>query len=286
MSCDFNFAVLISVYVNDDPVLFDRAMQSIADNTLSPNQVVLTIDGPITDALQVVVDKYSRNSRINLNALYLQQNCGLAEALNHGIKHVSQEWIVRADSDDINRLDRFERIRNFISKNPNVNIVGSNIIEIDYQTNQTCVRAVPESHNMIIRQLLSKNPFNHMTVAYKTECVRSVGGYPKIYLKEDYGLWALLLRENVASNIPEALVLVNAGRIMARKRGGIKYVLSEFQLQKFLIGQIGKSRSTSIIHFIIRSVVFLMPSSIRLQIYMKFLRKSHNIPFDIQEYER
>lgn len=44
-----------------------------------------------------------------LKVIPLEQNVGLGDALNEGIKHCSYELIARMDTDDISLPDRFEK---------------------------------------------------------------------------------------------------------------------------------------------------------------------------------
>lgn len=56
-----SFSVAMSVYKNDNPAWFDRALQSVViDQTIKPSEVVLVVDGPISDELDNVVEKYKK----------------------------------------------------------------------------------------------------------------------------------------------------------------------------------------------------------------------------------
>lgn len=53
------FSVAMSVYKNDNPEWFDKALESIIINqTIRPDEVVLVIDGPVPVGIQQVIDKY------------------------------------------------------------------------------------------------------------------------------------------------------------------------------------------------------------------------------------
>lgn len=55
------FSVATSVYRNDNPEWFDRALQSIIiDQTVKPSEVVLVVDGSISDELDAVIEKYRK----------------------------------------------------------------------------------------------------------------------------------------------------------------------------------------------------------------------------------
>ena len=58
-----HFSVLMSVYIREQAALLDRALQSILVNqSVKPSELVLVEDGPLTDGLYHVIDKYFPNS--------------------------------------------------------------------------------------------------------------------------------------------------------------------------------------------------------------------------------
>ncbi len=53
------FSVAISVYKNDNPEWFDKALESIIVNqTVKPAEVVLVVDDPVPEAIHQVINKY------------------------------------------------------------------------------------------------------------------------------------------------------------------------------------------------------------------------------------
>lgn len=268
---DFNFSVLISVWEKDDPILFSRAVNSIFDNTLLPSEVILIIDGPIDSILNNTINnlilKYSA-----IKPFFLDENVGLARALNFGLSKCNYKWIFRADSDDINMPNRFFRQCSEIILDPNLKLIGSFVYEVDHFFNILHLKKVPYSYSDIKEFIKFRNPFNHMTVAFDKDIVISVGGYPNIFLREDYGLWILLVSSFKAINIPEVLVYASAGDNMYRRRGGFKYALNEFYLQKLLYKQGYKLFFVAFCHFFMRFIFFVSPFFIRKFFYKNFLR--------------
>ena len=53
------FSVAISVYKNDNPKWFDISLKSLVNQSVKPTEIVLVVDGPITDELQSVIEKYT-----------------------------------------------------------------------------------------------------------------------------------------------------------------------------------------------------------------------------------
>lgn len=265
------FTVLMAVYAKDDISLFERAVISVFENDLQPDAFILVVDGPVPDLLSDSIE-YMK-SEFGIEVVHLKENSGLAKALNVGFDLVRTEWIVRADADDFNNRSRFSSQAAFLNKSPSIDIFGGAIQEIDRSGNLVAVRRTVEHHDQIIKFAALRNPFNHMTVAFKAEFARRCGGYPNIYLKEDYALWASMLAAGAkTANMPDILVHATAGRDMYRRRGGMRYALAEIALQKHLT-QVGlKSKYMAILHGFARSAVYVMPSLIRGLIYEKILR--------------
>ena len=268
------FTVLMAVYGKDDVLLFERAVTSVFNNDLQPDAFILVVDGPVPDLLSDLIK--SLQGKYGISVLYLKENSGLAKALNAGLELVRTEWTVRADADDFNVENRFSSQANFLNRGRGIDVFGGAIQEIDKLGNVLAVRRTVETHDQIIKFAAKRNPFNHMTVACKTKFARLCGGYPNIHLKEDYALWASMLAAGAkAANMPDILVRATTGRDMYRRRGGLQYAAAEIALQKHLTSVGLKSKHMAILHGLARSLVFVMPSSIRGFIYEKILRQTN-----------
>lgn len=268
------FTVLMAVYHKDDVTLFERAVRSVYANTLPPDAFILVVDGQAPEALQNII----RGLKIEfgIEVLQLPVNIGLARALNAGLMKVGTKWVVRADADDYNVPKRFALQALAVMQSDNsVDLIGGAIKEIGSDGTHLAVRRTAEQHNEIRRYAAYRNPFNHMTVAYRTELALRCGGYPNIYLKEDYALWARMLASGARTlNLSEVLVLATTGRDMYRRRGGLRYALAEISLQRHLVQTGLKSPLVALFQGLGRSLVFILPSAIRGWIYEKILRTS------------
>jgi glycosyltransferase involved in cell wall biosynthesis len=268
---DNRFAVLMAVYFKDDSILLKMALDSVYANTLKPDIVVLVQDGPVGEDISSIIKSFQ--ARNDFNLIKLPVNKGLANALNFGLKHISTPYIFRADSDDYNLPQRFEK--QIAALNLGYDLVGASIMEVSKDGKPIAIRRLPTSRNSIIKTISRRNPFNHMTVAFRRSAVLHAGGYPDIFLKEDYALWASMLNKGAkVINIDEVLVHATAGPDMYRRRGGIKYVRSEMHMQFFLIRHGFQSVLGAVFIGLARSLIFLMPTAFRGFFYERFLRKS------------
>lgn len=162
------FTVLMSVYYKEKPEYLQLALESVINQTVKPNEIVLVEDGKLTEELQAVITKYQQNYPDIFKTYALQQNQGLGKALNFGMKKCSNELIARMDTDDIAELNRFElQIKEF-KQDKELMLCGGQIAEFaDNPTEITSYRSVPLKHNAILNFAKKRNPFNHMTVMLK-----------------------------------------------------------------------------------------------------------------------
>ena len=268
-----NFTVLMCTYFNDDPYLLEKSIEIVFINSIKPNYFILTIHGPIPKSNEKIIKKIIEKYPIKLNII--DKNIGLALALNNALKLVKTEWVARADSDDINLHKSFKKQLELSQKN--YDVIGSIILEIDAvgilpQSN----KKIPVTNKEIKKYLKFRNPINHMTAFYKTELINAVGGYPNIYLREDYALWAKLAEKGaVFHNIDDILVHVNGGGNLYKRRRGLKNALAELKLQYFLYKCKIKPFFLAIIHLFLRTCFLLLPSKIVEEIYLKKLRSQN-----------
>lgn len=269
------FSVAMSVYKNDNPVFFDRAMSSITDNqTVIPDEIVLVVDGPINENLNNVIKKYQSKYSF-FNVIYLEKNEGLGNALRVAVNNAKYNLIARMDSDDVAVFNRFEQQLSFFMNNPEIDIVGGDITEfIDDESNIVATRIVPQKNEDIRKYMKTRCAMNHVTVMYKKESIQKVGGYQDWFWNEDYYLWIRMwLNNSIFANTGTVLVNVRVGKEMYRRRGGKKYFESEKNLQKYMFNHNMIGLTTYIINVVKRWIVqILIPEKLRGWIFRTFAR--------------
>ncbi|MDC9592797.1 glycosyltransferase [Xenorhabdus sp. IM139775] len=268
------FSVLISVYINDDPIFFKKALNSIYyEQTLKPSQIVIVGDGNLNESQLSVINKFSRRVGANIVNFYqLDENLGLANALNYGLKKCKFDLVARMDADDISLPERFHIQIKFMVENPNIDVCGSYINEINpYNEKLISTKKVPLSHEEIYTFGKKRSPMNHPSVIFKKEKILSLGGYPLFRKSQDFALWSLLLNsQSCFSNLDIVLLHMRCGKNLLQKRG-LFHLKQEIKVINFQrrIGFI--SRRELIYSIFIRSMFRLSPIFIRKYLY-KILR--------------
>lgn len=265
------FSVLMAVYAGDKPEWLDSSLMSLYRQTVPAAQVVMVVDGPISNEIENILKKYL--SLLPLEIHVLEKNSGLPEALNFGIQFITQPWVIRFDSDDVCRANRLEICQQFIARN-NVDFFGAQIFEFDSGSNRNIgVRRVPRDAAGIRSMLYWRNPFNHVTICIKKEILVSCN-FPAIPGFEDYALWvSLISRKLVFCNINDVLVDVRAGSSMMQRRSGLRYVFGEWKFRKFFFRCKGFNKAKIILFGLTRGVIFLLPEKLKTVIYHLFLRE-------------
>lgn len=270
------FSVAISVYKSDNPVFFDRALNSITENqTITPNEIVLVVDGPVSDSLNEVISKYENKYDI-FKIIRLEKNGGLGNALKIAVENATFELIARMDSDDVSLPTRFEEQLRYFQINPEIDIVGGNITEfIGEENNIIGQRLVPVSNEAIREYMKERCAMNHVSVMYKKAAVQNAGGYQDWFWNEDYYLWIRMwLNGAIFANTGSVLVNVRVGEEMYQRRGGAKYFESEKGLQDYMLNHGMITHLTYIKNITKRLIIQkLMPNKIRGWVFRTFARK-------------
>ena len=270
------FSVAMSVYRSDNPDFFDRALSSITDDqTIKPNEIVLVVDGPVSNEINNVINKYEKKYEI-FNVIRLEQNGGLGNALKIAVENATHELIARMDSDDVSVSTRFEEQLKYFETNPEIDIVGGDITEfIGEENNIVGKRSVPLSNESIREYMKTRCAMNHVSVMYKKKAVESAGGYQDWFWNEDYYLWIRMwLNGAVFANTGRVLVNVRVGKEMYQRRGGSKYFESEKGLQDYMLKNKMINHSTYIKNVAKRLIIQkLMPNKLRGWVFRTFARK-------------
>ncbi|MPW44388.1 glycosyltransferase [Acinetobacter guerrae] len=270
------FSTLISLYHKENPLFLDQCFESIWNNqTIQPSEIILVLDGPIGEELSQFVEKWKKVIGEPLKIIPLSQNVGLGKALNEGLKHCSNEWIFRMDTDDICIPDRFEKQLKSIKENPEIVLFSGQVMEFDQDiSDANILKAVPVGFEEIKKFAQKRCPFNHMTVAYRKSIIEKLGGYQHHLFMEDYNLWLRVIGAGYqVGNHPDVLLYARVGNGMHARRKGLEYIKSEKQLLDLKKQLKLQSPIHANILFIARSLFRLLPASLLGKIYNMFLRK-------------
>ena len=268
------FSVSMCVYGGDNASWFKTAVDSILNQSVTPNEIVLIVDGPVPGELDKVISEYEKNSLFNI--IRFKENRGQGEARRVGLKNCKNNLVAIMDSDDISVSDRFKVQLEAFNSYPAAHVIGGQIVEfIDKPENTVGKRTVPAENTDIYEYMKKRCPMNLVTVMFKKDSVEKAGGFIDLYGEEDYYLWVRMAKMGMKFfNVPETLVNVRVGKDMYNRRGGIRYFKSEKKMQKYMLesGIIGLGTYT--LNVLKRFIVqVLMPNAVRGWVFKNFARE-------------
>jgi glycosyltransferase involved in cell wall biosynthesis len=236
-----NISVLMAIYYKEDPIFFDLAMQSIWDRqVLKPNQIVLVVDGKLTESLYKVLNNWKSKLGSILTVVPLDCNVGLGNALEVGLKHCSNELIARMDSDDMSNPERFLLQRNFLETNNNIDVVGTFISEMDQNSNITRdVVKYPLTHDKMLQFFAKRDPLAHVTVMFRRCFFEKSSNYSgDLRMAEDTLLWHKgFLSGCKFANITYRGVSVRQTNDFYARRGDMSKALGLLNFRLFVINK-------------------------------------------------
>jgi glycosyltransferase involved in cell wall biosynthesis len=143
-----------------------------------------------------------------LRLITLNKNLGLADALNIASANASGDLIARMDADDISEPDRFNLQVDFLSKHPEVGLLGTACSLIDSAGLIIGSQTVLTDNDEIQERLLYDNQFCHPSVMIRSILLKNVGGYRNIggRFAQDYDLWLRISEKSKMMNLEQRLL--------------------------------------------------------------------------------
>lgn len=266
----------MSIYSGDIPEQIRQAILSVLNQTALPEEFIIVVDGPVSDALMQIIRSFESLEIIKI--LELPRNVGLARARNYAVKETNHDLVAVMDADDVSLLDRFSlQLKKFASDN--VDVVGGQIAEFDFKGGRQkfhSIRHVPLEHNQIIQRGRVTSPLNHVTLMFKKAIFEDIGGYQNIRILEDYDFFhRLYIHGATFANLEQVLVNVRAPEAQYSRRLGLNYFLADIRLHKRMLHTGYLSLPIFMRNIIIRGIVRFLPAQIFGWITKKALRSPY-----------
>lgn len=200
---DHNIYPLVSIImpVYNAEKYLELTIESILNQDY-PNIEILIIDDCSTDNSYSILKKYT-DTRIKLSKN--ETNIGYVKTLNNLIKASNGFFIARHDNDDISKSNRIRLQVNYLLKNLNVDVCGSNF---NVFGNKNIYSNVPLTNEEIKCFMLLNNPICHPTVMFRSNIFKDHNfKYDTSFSpSEDYLLWYKISKETQLENLNESLL--------------------------------------------------------------------------------
>ncbi|HTS43351.1 MAG TPA: glycosyltransferase [Puia sp.] len=200
---EVKISVLMPAYNTE--AYIGEAIQSVLKQTFEHFELIIINDGS-TDNTENIIRSIQDPRIVLIN----QSNQGVSQALNTGLMHARGEYIARFDADDICYPERLQIQYDYIRKNPEYILLGSDADYVDKNGEYLYYYGtIGHTHEEICSKINTYCPFIHASVLYKKDIVMKLGGYnPKAHTFEDYLLWTELIKMGKVYNFNIPLIAV------------------------------------------------------------------------------
>ncbi len=268
-------AVAMSLYNKDSVSFFKESVDSILGQSNENFEIFIQVDGKVRTDLESVLLNYNSNSKVHV--FFHNENIGLAERLNNTINLVIDDfnfsYLARMDSDDISDVHRFHKQFLFMKSNPDIGVVGSDVIEINNIGESLFYKKMHSSHTELEKNIIKRCPFNHPSVFIDLRIFREKKIRYKSELKntQDYYLWVDMLANGVKfANINEPLLKFRVDNNFHSRRG-LKKALNDFKARCYAFKHLKVLNTSNIIHTILLFLLRISPKFIKKAAY-QYLR--------------
>lgn len=199
-------SVIMSVY--KEPAEWIRqSIDSILNQTFNDFELIIVNDNPTSaDNIRILNEYICRDLRISV--ITNETNLGLTKSLNKALAKAQGELIARIDADDISLPDRFEKQVAYLKSHPEIIAIGSWVIHIDENNEQTGDIVKYETCPKWVKaQFLQNSQVCHPASMFRRVSNGKVVQYDEsMKYAQDYALWVNLLQDGDIANIPEPLL--------------------------------------------------------------------------------
>ncbi|MEH7413682.1 glycosyltransferase family 2 protein, partial [Neobacillus drentensis] len=202
------FSVVMAVYNGEE--YLKEAIDSILHQTYKDFEFIIVNDGS-SDKTREILNLLEDN---RVRVIHLDENKGLANALNIGIQNANGEWIVRQDADDVSYPHRIMEQANHIKSHPDVILLGSHIKCFSGRpsVSKNKVKVVEKYFNGFLnradlrRERFIGCPLSHGTCTFLKEAFFRAGQYdPKYTIVQDFDLWLRMFELGEVDIVPQVL---------------------------------------------------------------------------------
>jgi len=180
--------------------------ESIRAQTFREWELVLVDDGSRAAETIAEIDRIAGDPRVVL--VRLEENQGIAPALNLGLSRCRGRFVARMDADDKMMPTRLQRQFDYLQAQPDVTVLGTQLQAIDWRTKKLLK---PTAHPEQITDEFIKHQqntseiwfLNHPTVMLRRSEVMNLGGYPSYRVAQDLALWLKVVQAGLKiHNLP------------------------------------------------------------------------------------
>ena len=185
------------------PVTLKRAVASAMNHHYDDYELVLVSNDndEQNDDAAIFSDSLAFHRK---NVKYvIEQQKGIAFALNAGLQHCTGEYIARMDADDIMSVARLKLQSDYLDQHLHIGLV-SGLVNFEselaeskgYEEYVSQINSWRSEEDIYMHRFV-ESPFAHPSVMFRRELIEKFGGYSTAPVPEDYELWLRWMHHGV-----------------------------------------------------------------------------------------
>lgn len=218
-----NTTAVIPCY-NDGPYIM-QALQSLYNQTLLPERIIIVDDGSAMDALEIL-----RGLKHPLLQIIYQENQGVSVARNRGIEMAQTKYVLNLDADDYYEPTFIEKAVLILEGNQKIGVVSSYNKSFDDKGE---IIEIIKPLGGKVRDFIVINS-GRASALFRKKCWEEVGGFDEKMRAgyEDWEFWIAVTKRNwVVHILPEVL---SNYRIKNESRDTTAVQQHDFELRNYI----------------------------------------------------
>lgn len=240
-----NVAVILPVYKNDKVSYITMAIDSILNQSYKNVHLFVGVDGPVGENLKACLQRYEVDRYVSIS--WFSGNRGLAIVLNDLLDvcfAAGYEYIARMDADDISMPNRIEKQMSFLQANPNIDVVGGAIEEIDGNGESRGKTIVyPAGPKECYAFFSRRNPHAHPAVLFRKSFFDKAGCKyrPEYRQNQDTMLWLDGMKAGTLhANLPDVVLRFRfTNSLFKKRRNGWAFAKKQLHDRKIINKTLG-----------------------------------------------
>ncbi len=249
-----------------------EAIESILKQTYKRFEIIIVNDASTDDSLKII-NKFKKKypDKIRLINLTNNLNKGGDSCANLGIKKAKGKYVAKMDADDIAHPQRLEKQVEFLEKNKNIFLVGSNAYVINDQGKIVGEKKEPSTSYEIFKEYIYFNPIIHPTIMFRNMNKGENFYKIKYSLGNDYyTFFTLQCKGYNFANLPEKLLyyrIYGNNSSLKNIRSGLidNLKIKLYVLSKYSYPITNKAVITNIAYLLIG---LILPQKVSLYLYL------------------
>lgn len=171
--------VSVVIPTHNRPEGLKRALNSIYNQTLKPDEIIIIDDASMVDIESEVIDYIKKDNGISIVYSRLEKNSGACFARNYGVKKSTGDIIMFLDDDDTWESNKVYSQIKIFRENPTADLVYTGKLVVNEDDRDIVIRKIkPLASGYLFPDILYKNLIGTTScIAIKKSTFSGVGGF-------------------------------------------------------------------------------------------------------------